>query len=193
MTQDIEDFLKWTEQFDEPLDIEGAYQEHLANAVASDHQHSVVVNHVRVLRTDNPTRIVNDTLSGSQIVVDAVREYLKDKDDVEHMFAIILDNALHTLHVHHISQGTVNACLVDAHSVLRAALILNSKAVLLLHTHPSGNITPSHDDFAITRRLVQACKIMEIRMLDHIVLDKYTGKYHSMSETGKIQEFYDER
>lgn len=181
-----DEFMKWTEQFDEPLDVEGAYRDHLAQSIATDLGHAVVVNNVRVLRTTNPVRVYNEQLVGADSVIQALRQYLLDKEDVEHMFAIVCDQNNYCIHVHHIAQGTVNAVVVDARAIFRAALIMNAVSIIIAHTHPSGNVTPSREDIMLTDRLTQAAKYLDVRILDHIIFNTRTGEYHSMCSSGQL-------
>ena len=66
--------------------------------------------------------------------------------------------------------------------VLRQAIVDNSPSILLAHNHPSGDPTPSPDDVAVTRAIVQAGKLMDIDVLDHIVIG--LGRFVSLKERG---------
>lgn len=71
-----------------------------------------------------------------------------------------------------ISMGTVNSNVIHPREVFRAAIEYNAVAVILAHNHPSGEVTPSAEDVEITRQLVQAGKILGIRVLDHVIITK---------------------
>lgn len=71
-----------------------------------------------------------------------------------------------------VSRGLLNASLVHPREVFRAAIHAASAAVVLAHNHPSGDPTPSAEDLQITRQLVEAGKILSIRVLDHVVLGR---------------------
>lgn len=77
-------------------------------------------------------------------------------------------------------EGSVNGCAVDVKNILQAALITNSTAIIIAHNHPSGNLNPSDLDVMITQRVKNACEIMDIKMLDHIVFT--TKGYYSFHE-----------
>ena len=62
---------------------------------------------------------------------------------------------------------------------------MNAAAIILFHNHPSGDPTPSHDDFELTARMVSAGEIMGIDVVDHLILADQT--YYSMMESGRIQ------
>ncbi|MBD3306068.1 DNA repair protein RadC [candidate division KSB3 bacterium] len=79
-----------------------------------------------------------------------------------------------------ISEGTLNASIVHPRDVFRFAVVHSAATVILLHNHPSGDSTPSQEDLNITRRLVEAGKMMDIQVLDHIIIAG--GKFTSMKE-----------
>ena len=76
-----------------------------------------------------------------------------------------------------ISIGSLNASIVHPREVFQPAVALSAASVLLCHNHPSGDPTPSEEDLAITRRLVEAGRILGIDVLDHVVVarDAYTS------------------
>ena len=71
-----------------------------------------------------------------------------------------------------ISIGTVNANIVHAREIFRVAIECNAVAVILAHNHPSGEVTPSKEDIEVTAQLIQAGKIIGIRVLDHLIITK---------------------
>ena len=96
-------------------------------------------------------------------------------------FLILLLNARHAvLGIETISVGTLNASIVHPREVFRAAVLGNAASLILCHNHPSGDPTPSDDDVAITRRLVQVGELHGIPILDHVVVTKKT--YASFGE-----------
>ncbi len=68
--------------------------------------------------------------------------------------------------------GTLNASLVHPREIFTEALKQNAAAVILVHNHPSGDAEPSQDDLEITKRIVEAGKIMDIDVLDHVIITK---------------------
>jgi len=69
-----------------------------------------------------------------------------------------------------ISQGSLTSSLVHPREVLNPAIKESAAAIVLIHNHPSGDPAPSQDDIEITHRLKQACDIVGIKVLDHIVI-----------------------
>jgi len=110
---------------------------------------------------------------------------LRDRD--REVFAVILLNTRNNaLGIHECTVGTINSTLIDAGSVFKAALLANSAGLVLVHTHPSKDPTPSAEDLKITRRLIQAGQIMGINVLDHVILGG-TGQYRSLREAGLVE------
>jgi DNA repair protein RadC len=66
--------------------------------------------------------------------------------------------------------------------VFKAAIRRNATAVIVVHNHPSGDPTPSPDDLAVTRALVQAGKLLDLELLDHVIIGQ--GRSTSMKERG---------
>ena len=69
-----------------------------------------------------------------------------------------------------ISLGLLDSCPVHPREVFRQAIIDSAAAIILVHNHPSGDTTPSAEDLRVTRQLVEASRILGIRVLDHIIV-----------------------
>ena len=81
-------------------------------------------------------------------------------------------------------RGGLSSSIVDVRILLREAIRLSSASIVIVHNHPSGDPTPSREDINITTRLNEACKIMGINLLDHIIIGK--DKYLSFKEKGMV-------
>lgn len=105
-----------------------------------------------------------------------VFEYVKDMRELtrEHLRGIYLDSHNQVIHDEMISIGTINTNLIHPREVFRAAVEYNAAAVILVHNHPSGVVTPSDSDIVVTNQLIEAGKIMGINLLDHIIVTKDT-------------------
>jgi len=84
-----------------------------------------------------------------------------------------------------ISRGTLNASLVHPREVFKGALLANAYALILAHNHPSGNTEPSNADKQVTTTLINASKLLDIHILDHLIIGS-TGTYFSFRESGLI-------
>ena len=100
----------------------------------------------------------------------------------EHLRVLLLDTRNHVLGTVEIYHGSVNTSQVRVGEVFKAAIRRNATAVIMVHNHPSGDPTPSPDDLAVTRACVQAGKLLDVEVLDHLVIGQ--GRYVSMKERG---------
>jgi DNA repair protein RadC len=88
-------------------------------------------------------------------------------------FQILCLNAKNYLtNRHMITLGLVDASLVHPREVMRPAIIESASAIVLIHNHPSGDPTPSAEDVRITRQLIEAAKIVDIKLLDHVIIGR---------------------
>lgn len=84
-----------------------------------------------------------------------------------------------------ISIGGLASSVVDVREVFKEAIKNNAASVIMVHNHPSGDPTPSKEDIFITRRMIEAGKIMDIPVLDHVIIGN--NRYTSLKETGHIK------
>ena len=102
--------------------------------------------------------------------------------DQEHLRAICLDTKNRVQKVHTVYVGSLNSALIRVGEVFKEALKLNSCAVIIVHNHPSGDPTPSPEDVLVTRQIVDAGKMLDVEVLDHLVIGK--GRFVSLKERG---------
>jgi DNA repair protein RadC len=80
----------------------------------------------------------------------------------------------------------MNSCPVDPREVFAAALASRATAIVLAHNHPSGDPEPSIQDMGLTRQLIAASQLLNIKVLDHVVVGD--GRYVSMMERGLLPD-----
>ena len=100
----------------------------------------------------------------------------------EALRVILLDSRNRVLDVVELYRGSLNSSQVRVGEVFRPAIRRNAAALIVAHNHPSGDPAPSPDDVAITRAIVQAGKLLDIELLDHLVIGR--GRFVSMKERG---------
>jgi len=103
---------------------------------------------------------------------------------VEKFGAITLDARYRLLRVHEIHRGGRAHADVEPAEIFHNAILDNAHAVILWHTHPSGDPSPSEDDIALTRRLADAGRLLNVAVLDHIVVTR--GGFVSLRQRGLI-------
>lgn len=116
------------------------------------------------------------SITSPAILADLMRPRLRHQR-TESFHVLLLNTANQLLRDVMVSQGSLNACVIHPREVFRIAIAENAAAVILLHNHPSGNTEPSPEDIAITRQLVDAGRIVDIRVLDHVIIggDDFTS------------------
>jgi len=105
----------------------------------------------------------------------------------ESLRLILLDTKFHLIRVEEISHGTLNESIAHPREIFRPALLYSAYAVILVHNHPSGDPTPSTADQRLTRNLLQAAELLQIRLLDHVIIgsgDNGRQPYFSFGEAG---------
>ncbi len=102
----------------------------------------------------------------------------------EHFLSVLLSTKNHVLATPTISIGSLNASIVHPRELFREAIHYSAAAIILVHNHPSGDPTPSQEDIMLTRKIVEAGKILEIHVLDHVIIGD--NKYVSLKEKGII-------
>ncbi len=85
---------------------------------------------------------------------------------------ILLNRANLVLGIHELSKGGISGTVVDVRIILSVALKCNASGIILVHNHPSGNLTPSEADKKITRKLFDACELMDFVLHDHFIISK---------------------
>ncbi|MFC4776460.1 DNA repair protein RadC [Paenibacillus sp. GCM10023252] len=100
----------------------------------------------------------------------------------EHFVCLFLNTKNHIVARETLSVGTLNASLVHPREVFRAAIKNSSASIICAHNHPSGDPTPSPEDIALTRRLVEAGELVGIEVLDHLIIGD--GRFISLKEQG---------
>ncbi len=88
----------------------------------------------------------------------------------EEVWVLLLNKANKVIKRLQVSKGGINATVVDIRLIIKEAIDTLATAIILCHNHPSGNSHPSHEDDTITLKLNDACKIMDITLLDHIIV-----------------------
>ena len=103
--------------------------------------------------------------------------------DQEVMGALFLDVRSRLLGEKEIFRGTLDRAVVEPREILKEGLLRGAAGVIVFHTHPSGDPSPSPEDFAFTGRLREAGEIVGVRLLDHLILGS-AGRWVSLKQKG---------
>jgi DNA repair protein RadC len=112
----------------------------------------------------------------------ALVEYEMTALEQEHLRVILLDTRNRVLEIVEIYKGSVNSSQVQVGEIFKAAIRRNAPALIVVHNHPSGDPTPSPDDVVVTRAIVQAGKLLDVDVLDHMIIGQ--GRWVSLKERG---------
>ncbi len=124
-------------------------------------------------------------LSSPTAALDVMRTELSQYDR-EVLCVVNLNNKLKPINFNIVSMGSINGSVAAIPNILKSGILSNAYGFLLLHNHPSGDVTPSKDDIKTTRRCVEAGKIMDIPCLDHIIVGGNNGSMFSFRESGMV-------
>lgn len=102
----------------------------------------------------------------------------------ERFVALALNTKNHLTAVLPVSNGSLNASIVHPRELFQRAILANCAALIVAHNHPSGDPSPSPEDIALTRKLVDAGLLLDIPVLDHLILGY--GRYTSFKERGLL-------
>ena len=100
-----------------------------------------------------------------------------ENTDQEHVCVVCLSGQNTLTAVHDTSAGGINSAFIEARQIARVALLVNSQAVVLVHNHPSGEVTPSEQDIKMTMKVRLSLQCFDIQLLDHIIIG--AGKHYS--------------
>lgn len=134
----------------------------------------------RIAATKNTT---SEAITSSNDIVDVMRPQLKELKH-EECWAIYLTSSNHIVEQSRISQGGVQATIVDHRIIVKRAIELLTPHLILVHNHPSGSTTPSEADITLTRNLKAACELFNIQLLDHIIISDTS--HYSFKSVGKL-------
>jgi DNA repair protein RadC len=117
-------------------------------------------------------------------VVDSCRSSMEDLP-VEEFHVAVLDSQHRLVKNILVTRGLLNSSLVHPREVFGEAIRYRASSIVLIHNHPSGDPTPSADDRVVTEQLVQAGRVLDIPVQDHIVIGR-NGRYTSFAEAGLL-------
>ena len=131
----------------------------------------------------NPVQVKVTT---SKIIYDLIIKQW-DLDIIEYqeeVKIILLNRSNIVLGIYEMSKGGITGSVVDIRIILGVALKCGASSIIMVHNHPSGKLVPSESDKSITNRLKQACELIDINLLDHLIIS--LDGYYSFSDSGQL-------
>jgi DNA repair protein RadC len=123
------------------------------------------------------------TIKGSTDIAAYIKSLLRDREN-EVFGVVYLNQANRIKHYEVISVGGLTGTVADPRIIFKKALAADATSIILFHNHPSGNLQPSNADKELTRKIIQAGTLFDIRILDHIIVSEYG--YFSFADEGLI-------
>lgn len=134
-------------------------------------------------RRKEAEHIKRKKITSSKSVYEFVRPFMTDLPH-EEFWLLILNRANMIIRKELISRGGVAGTVVDAKIIFKTALNHYASSIIVCHNHPSGNLKPSSEDISITKKIMEAGKIVEISLLDHLIVTD--NGYYSFADEGAL-------
>ncbi|MBF0230982.1 MAG: JAB domain-containing protein [Desulfamplus sp.] len=112
--------------------------------------------------------------------------------DREQFCILLLNSKNQIIGLNIVSTGDLSSAMIHPREVLKPAILANAASMILCHNHPSGDLTPSDGDVAVTKKIVKAAKVMCVAVHEHLIISMYDNSYYSFADSGLIQQAYQE-
>ena len=145
---------------------------------------SVSIYRVTLVR-ESSIPIHDNRLNNSADCERLIRTYLQGVDR-EHFIILLVNRKNEVIGINTVSVGSLTGSIVSPREVFKPAILANAAAIICAHNHPSGDPKPSPEDRALTVRLHDAGKLLDIQVLDHIIIGDGTTAYFSFADNGKL-------
>lgn len=136
---------------------------------------------IQLVRETKPVK--KYVIKNPRDVYELVKKGLRNADR-EIFLGISLNTRNKVLGINTVSVGSLNASIVHPREVFKPAILQNATGIILAHNHPSGDEKPSEEDLEITRRLVEAGKLLGIEIIDHVIVG---NKFYSFADNDLIK------
>ena len=138
---------------------------------------------VSIRLVKEPSLYAETSISSARDVLKLVSKELASYD--REVFAILnLKSNGQVINMNICSVGTLNASMVSPREVFKSSILSNAASFIAIHNHPSVNRNPSQEDHEVTRRLMECGKLLDIKMLDHIIVAGETAEMTSFRANG---------
>lgn len=136
---------------------------------------------IRLKLMEGPSYYSQTPLTSPEGAAAVMRDVLKELDR-EWVCVVNMDNHLKPVNFNIVSIGSINQSLAPIQNILKSGILSNCNNIMLMHNHPSGDNEPSREDLQLTKRLVEAAKLMDMNVIDHVVIGGQNGNVYSMRE-----------
>jgi DNA repair protein RadC len=142
--------------------------------------HAIPVYEVRLVQSRRPLRLAEECIADGRTSARVLHTFI-GLTDREHLACLFVNGQNRVTGAHVVAIGGQHRINdVDVRVILRAALAACASALILGHGHPSGDPTPSAEDLTTTAKIMRACDVLAIPVLDHVIVTRDPSRYHSM-------------
>ena len=135
---------------------------------------------------EQPPLYSNEPMNNPDAAIRVMNEFLSQMD--RELFCIVnLQADLTPINMNIVSVGSLNEALINPREIFKSAILSNAHSMMLIHNHPSGNLTPSTSDIQTTARMQELGELMGISLVDHIITGR-NGNYYSFRDKGEFPD-----
>ena len=141
---------------------------------------------VAIRMVEQPPLYSNEPMNNPDVAIRVMNEFLSQMD--RELFCIVnLQADLTPINMNIVSVGSLNEALINPREIFKSAILSNAHSMMLIHNHPSGNLTPSTSDIQTTARMLELGELMGISLVDHIITGR-NGNYYSFRDKGEFPD-----
>ena len=141
---------------------------------------------VAIRMVEQPPLYSKEPMNNPDAAIRVMNEFLSQMD--RELFCIVnLQADLTQINMNIVSVGSLNEALINPREIFKSAILSNAHSMMLIHNHPSGNLTPSTSDIQTTARMQELGELMGISLVDHIITGR-DGNYYSFRDKGEFPD-----
>ena len=141
---------------------------------------------VAIRMVEQPPLYSKEPMNNPDAAIRVMNEFLSQMD--RELFCIVnLQADLTPINMNIVSVGSLNEALINPREIFKSAILSNAHSMMLIHNHPSGNLTPSTSDIKTTARMQELGELMGISLVDHIITGR-NGNYYSFRDKGEFPD-----
>ena len=141
---------------------------------------------VAIRMVEEPPLYSKEPMNNPDAAIRVMNEFLSQMD--RELFCIVnLQADLTPINMNIVSVGSLNEALINPREIFKSAILSNAHSMMLIHNHPSGNLTPSTSDIQTTARMQELGELMGISLVDHIITGR-DGNYYSFRDKGEFPD-----
>ncbi|BBO83103.1 hypothetical protein DSCO28_36690 [Desulfosarcina ovata subsp. sediminis] len=129
---------------------------------------------------------IHNSFSGSQLIKNVIRQL--GQTDRENFVVVMLNTKLKPIGTNLVSTGSLTRSIVQPREVVKAAINMPCRSLILGHNHPSGDPSPSMEDKLITLMIMASAHLFDVDILDHIIVDMHSDAYLSFADEKIIED-----